>query len=268
MKNLIKKTPDILRFKANSFDAGTYGVEINGNKYTMNLGIGGVGCIKPPEVEKYPPYDSQDLNFGKNLIDPVGEMSRGRIYPGQHLYDENFIPGATMSIRVPAEHVASGKIKIYNESGKINPDDVITIDSGYEWNIENIKLGSLWNLNIDGDPRFQNTTVLIIRVMGRRLDFLYQTKVIYSPEYHHIECAEGSIEIPLGTDGVEEVANKVHLTLINDDSNGGSIMDRQNEDEIVYPRSYSIGGYREQYPPVEFRKRQAPQEFDPEDEMY
>ncbi len=256
MKNLIKKGPKFLRYKNHSFQCGNYTLEINGEKFPVELKYYG-----PVESDTMPEYDSSHICFRRDLIKETGHLHFGRVYPGQeHHSDEKYIPGVDISIGVPAERFASGEVKIYHGDELIKPDDVLTFDDNWVIDTSKVNLGSLWNLTIDGDPRFQNTLIMIIRVWGSCIEFAYQTKVIYSPEDSHIEVAEGKIEFaPRLYDGgnavnIKDYVDKIHLTLIKDNTNGGADMDRQNDD-IVYPRSFGIGGYREMYPPVEFRNR-------------
>lgn len=268
MKNLIKKGPKFLRFKAHSFECGDYTLDINGQSYDVELKFCGPYDMKS---DHEPMYDSSHLHFSKTLIKEEGEIYQGRVYPGQEYRDDKFVPGVSVNIGVPAERFASGEIKIFRNGERINPDDVLTVDDNWIIDTSKIHLGSLWNLTIDGDPRFQNTMIMILRVWGSSIEFAYQTKVIYSTDYSHIEAAEGRIEFaPRIRDcdkslNINDYIDKVHLTLVKDNTNAGADMDRTKEDEVIYPRSYGVGGYREIYPPVEFRtrpKRNPDEEYD------
>ena len=273
MKNLIKKGPKFLRYKAHSFKCGDYTLEINGETYPVELKYCGPDSM---ESDSEPAFDSSHIHFTRDLIKESGSLPRRRIYPGQEFSDEKYVPGVNIGIGVPAERFVSGEVKIYHENELIKPDDVITSDENWIIDTSKVNLGSLWNLTIDGDPRFQNTMIMIIRVWGSCIEFAYQTKVIYSPEYSHVEVAEGRIEFAprLYAGGnaldINDYVDKIHLTLIKDNTNSGADMDRQHEDDIVYPRSYGVGGYREMYPPVEFRKRvkRNPEEDYDEDDEY
>lgn len=257
MKNLIKKGPKFLRYKAHSFKCGDYTLEINGERYPVELKCCGPESMKS---DSEPAFDSSHIHFTRDLVKETGSITRRRIFPGQEFSNEKYVPGVNMGIGVPAERFASGEVKIYYEEELIKPDDVITSDDVWMIDTSKVNLGSLWNLTIDGDPRFQNTMIMITRAWGSCIEFAYQTKVIYSPEYSHIEAAEGRIEFAPrlqagGAVDINDYIDKIHLTLIKDNTNGGADMDRQHEDEIVYPRSYGFGGYREMYPPIEFKKR-------------
>ena len=259
MKNLIKKGPKFLRYKAHSFKCGNYTLEINGEKHEVELEYFGPEDMKS---DSEPAFDTSHLQFTRVLIEETGAIPKRRIYPGQE-YSSNgkYVPGVNIGIGIPAERFASGEVVIYHEGERINPDNVLTSDENWIIDTSKINLGSIWNLTIDGDPRFQNTMIMILHVWGSTIEFAYQTKVIYSPEYSHVEVAEGRIEFsPRMRDGDKPVdifdyINKIHLTLVKDNTNNGADMDRQHDDDIIYPRAYSVGGFRETYPPVEFRKR-------------
>ena len=258
MKNLIKNGPKFLRYKAHSFKCGDYTLEINGEKYHVELKYCGPDDMKS---DSEPAFDSSHIHFTRDLIKESGSIPRRRIYPGQEFSNEKYVPGVNIGIGVPAERFASGEVKIYYGDELIKPDDVLTSDENWIIDISKINLGSIWNLTIDGDPRFQNTMIMILHVWGSTIEFAYQTKVIYSPEYSHVEVAEGRIEFaPRIRDcdkpvDIFDYINKIHLTLVKDNTNNGADMDRQHEDDTIYPRSYGVGGYREIYPPIEFRKR-------------
>lgn len=259
MKNLIKYGPKHPKFKAHSFKCGgDYTLEINGERYPVELKSN--GTLDNPKSKDYTPYcDVYFIHFSRDLIEEVGSIYPGKIYPGQECKKE-YIPGVSIDISVPAERFASGEVKIYHGDNLINPDDVLTVNDNWMIDRSKVNLGSIWNLTIDGDPRFQNTLILITNVWGSNIEFTYQTKVIYSPEYSHIEAATGMIEFAprLNADGstinINDYIDKIHLTLVKDNTNGGADMDRQHGDEIIYPRSYK-GGFHETYPPIEFRKR-------------
>lgn len=259
MKNLIKKCDDLIRFKAHAFECGNnYTLEINGEKYPVELEY--CGPTKDVDNNHMPLYDCHNIHFTKSLINDTGNMHHGRIYPGQEICGEEYVPGVNIDINVPVEHVASGNVKIYHNGEIINPNDVIISSENWMIDTSKINLGSIWNLTIDGDPRFQNTLIMIIRVWGACIEFAYQTRVIYSPEYSHIEAAEGRLMFNRHMQHKDEAINindyvdKIHLTLVKDNTNNGADMDRSNDD-IMYPRSYGVGNYCEDYPPVEFRKR-------------
>jgi hypothetical protein len=258
MKNLIKKGPKFLRYKAHSFKCGDYTLEINGEKYPVELKYCGPEDMKS---DSEPAFDSSHIHFTRDLIKESGSIPRRRIYPGQEFSDEKYVPGVNIGIGVPAERFVSGEVKIYHGDELIKPDDVITSDENWIIDTSKVNLGSLWNLTIDGDPRFQNTMIMILHVWSSIIEFAYQTKVIYSPEYSHVEVAEGRIDFtPRMRNSNEPIdifdyVDKIHLTLVKDNTNNGADMDRQHEDDTIYPRSYGVGGYREIYPPIEFRKR-------------
>jgi hypothetical protein len=211
------------------------------------------------------------MHFYRELIPEEGNIPNRRVYPGQSFMDDKYVPGVNLSLSVPAERFQTGEVKIYKDGTRILPEYVLTEDDD-NWIIDESKihLGSIWSLTIDDDPRFQNTTIMILRIYGGCIEFGYQTKVIYTPDYSHIEAAEGRIDFHpnIGMDNfkIEDYLDKIHLTLIRDNTNGGAAMDRQNEDDIIYPRSYSVGGYREQYPPIPFRER--PKRKPVDDEYY
>ena len=257
MKNLIKKGPKFLRFKKKSFECGDYTIDVNGVKHDLTLTYCGPEC----ERSNFEPlYDTSCMHFHRELIPEEGNIPGHRVYPGQSYMDDKYVPGVNLSLSVPAERFQTGEVKIYKDGTRILPEYVLTEDDD-NWIIDESKihLGSIWSLTIDDDPRFQNTTIMILRVYGSCIEFGYQTKVIYTPDYSHIEAAEGRIDFHpnIGMDNfkIEDYLDKIHLTLIKDNTNGGADMDRQNEDDIIYPRSYSVGGYREQYPPIPFRER-------------
>ena len=273
MKNLIKKGNDLIRFKEHAFECGdNYTLEINGEKYPVELGYCGP-VIKDEDNSHMPPYETHMINFNKRLINETGVIRQGRIYPGQEICGEAYVPGVNININVPVEHVASGEIKIYHGDELINPNDVIISSENWMIDTSKINLGSLWNLTIDGDPRFQNTMIMIIRVYGSCIEFAYQTRVVYSPEYSHIEAAEGRLMFDYRSYkgesiNINDYVDKIHLTLVKDNTNNGADMDRTSDD-IIYPRSYGVGTYREEYPPIEFRKRSAKRNLDEDcDEMY
>lgn len=260
MKNIIKKGHKFLKFKAKSFECGDgYSVEINGERYDGSIKFFGPSSANDG-LE--PMYDSSNVSFVKELIPDTGSIPDSiRLYPGQKVRDTDFKAGVYISISIPADRFAAGDVKLFRHGEKINPDDVLTDDDDI-WVVdeEKVHLGSIWNLTIDDDPRFQNTLIMITRIWGGCVEFAYQTHVQYTPDYTHIEAAEGRIDLNGSRNRynpveINEIVSKVHLTLVKDNTNGGAVMDRQHEDEIVYPRSYGIGGYREQYPPIEFRKR-------------
>lgn len=271
MKNIIKKGPKFLRFKVGSFECGDYTLDINGQKYEVTLSE-----FEPDSIKdgKEPRFDSSNIHFHREIIPDENASHFTRLYPGQSAHNENYVPGINFGISIPAKHFATGVVKIYHKGEQINPDDVLTSDERYVIDEDKIHLGSIWNLTIDDDPRFQNTLIMVMRIWGSCIEFGYQTRVIYSPEYSHIEAAEGRIELYPRRDNDPELVNehlrRVHLTLVKDNTNGGAVMDRQHDDEVVYPRSYSVGGYREQYPPVEFRKRikrNPEEEYDENDDF-
>lgn len=273
MKNLIKKCNDSIRFKAHAFECGDdYTLEINGEKYPVKLEY--CGPVKKDEpIDHMPLYETHMIHFTKTLINESGVIRQGRIYPGQEIYGEEYVPGVNINIDVPVEHVSSGKVKIYHGDKLINPNDVIISRENWMIDTSKINLGSIWDLTIDGDPRFQNTMIMITRIYGSCIEFAYQTRVIYSPEYSHVEAAEGRLMFNYlrhngESTNINDYVDKIHLTLVKDNTNSGADMDRSNND-ILYPRSYGIGGYREDYPPVEFRKRSAKRDLDEDydDEM-
>lgn len=253
MKNLIKKGPKFIRYKANSFKCGDYTLEINGEKYGVKLKNGGL--LK--ETDTVPAYDVNFLNFIRELIKETGSPFNTKIPSGQEY--SHYVPGVNICINVPADRFAAGEVVIYHDGERINPDDVLTLEDNWMIDTNKVNLGSIWNLTIDGDPRFQNTMIMITRIWGSSIEFAYQTKVIYSPEYSHVEVAEGLIDFyPNNAEHnfkIEDYLDKIHLTLIKDNTNCGADMDRQNEADVIYPRAYSFGGYREQYPPIPFRER-------------
>lgn len=274
MKNLIKKGPDSIRFKAHSFECGdNYTLEINGEKYPVELGYYGPEIKDEPTNNYMPPYGTHEIHFNKRLINETGSIRHGRIYPGQEICGEAYVPGVDINIHVPVEHFASGRVKIYHGDELINPNNVITTKENWMVDTSKINLGSIWNLTIDGDPRFQNTMIMIINVYGFCIEFAYQTRVVYSPEYSHVEAAEGRLMFNryMHKDesiNINDYVDKIHLTLVKDNTNNGADMDRSNDD-IIYPRSYGVGSYREEYPQVEFRKRtKHNHDEDCDDEMY
>lgn len=256
MKNLIKKGPEICRFKAGSFECGEeYTLEINGEKHNVGLSVYKSGGV---EAARMPLHDVSFVCFHRTLIpgDPYPFINP--VYPGQNICNGKHVPGVGINIDVPAERFANGEVKIYYQDKLINPDDVLKISDEYIVDTDKINMGSLWNLTIDGDPRFQNTLVLITHVYGSTIEFSYQTRVIYTSDYAHIECAEGRIDFTHRTDSdgkpinIMDYIDKIHFTLVKDNTNGGADMDRTNAN-LIYPRSYN-GGYREIYPPIKFRE--------------
>lgn len=276
MKNLIKKCDDLIRFKAHAFECGdNYTLEINGEKYPVALEY--CGPVGKYDGNHMPIYESRMIHFTRVLINESGVIRQGRIYPGQEICGEKYVPGVNINISIPVEHFVDGKVKIYHGDELINPNDVIISSENWMIDASKINLGSIWNLTIDGDPRFQNTMIMIIRAYGSCIEFAYQTRVVYSPEYSHIEAAEGRLMFDYrymhkdGTTNINDYVDKIHLTLVKDNTNNGADMDRSNDD-IVYPRSYGVGSYREDYPPVEFRKRMKrnpdeDEDYDPYDEV-
>ena len=271
MKNLIKKGPKFFRYKAHSFKCGDYTLEINGERYPVELKYFGPEDMKS---DSEPAFDSSNIHFTRDLIKETGLIPNRRIYPGEELSDEKYVPGVNIGISVPAERFVSGEVKIYHGDELIKPDDVIVSDENWIIDTSKVNLGSIWNLTIDDDPRFQNTMIMITRIYGSCIEFAYQTRVIYSPEYSHVEAAEGRLMFNYlrhkgESTNINDYIDKIHLTLVKDNTNNGADMDRTSDD-IIYPRSYGIGGYREDYPPVEFRKRTAKRNLDEDcdDEMY
>ena len=160
--------------------------------------------------------------------------------------------GVCETLSIPAEYVVDGVVKIYDNDGSLIKDAVVT-EPIYGVS-DDIKVGQIYKLTIDGDPRFNNTLIMIMET-STVIRFVYQTKVVYSPEFSRIECAEGIIDVVDFRSNEPFDTSSVHLELVQDVTDVSSVIDRTNLDEIHYPESQI--GFVESYPAIEPRKRRT-----------
>ena len=262
MKNLIKDDKPRYVFKAEVFKSGIeYDIEINGIMRTYSI-----PACRVPRGVKERNYNSPWLHFTNTLYEENGPA----YFEDRRQPNKDYIPGIHESVSVDAQLVALGIVKI-REKGQtewMNPDDMLIKENVKVIDTDRIKPGQLWSLTIDGDPRFNNTTIMIIPShYGTALRFIYQTNVMYTEGYSQTETAEGVIEF-MNRKGELNNLDNVHITLLQDNTNpSGAIMDRSKDNEYIYPRTYPIG-YKEIYPPIEFTKRNKCEYDDPNEEYY
>lgn len=262
IQELIKKEAENVTFRPDAFEYDT--------RYVVEVKKDGISklwkTIEPPQQYSTiapPPLDpnNKKMHFGYTTItmfnnvierDPIDDPLTIPHIPSRHKRYHvrmEWNPGVTEHISISALCVKNGDIIIRHEDGT-PVEDPTTVTEYYGFDGDKIEEGSIWKLTIDGDPRFQNTLIMIMRV-DRSIRFLYQAKVIYSDDYSKLETAEGFIEL-YNSKGEMNDLTSVDLELVHQRSNPGCDMDRTN-DEIIYPQGYN--GYREAYPGYEFAKR-------------
>ena len=228
MKNLLKDNEPMYMFKPNCFEYDTkYELEIDGKPQIYKT------CPKPkyigpngqsePEIREFPKPFATFMNV---LFDgdPIPEPDPSR--PNIHMPRYGFgptrprrIPEIRETISIEAIHVAKGIVHIRkfedpSNTSWIDMDDLVTVEQRKSIDFEKIKPGQIWRLSIDGDSRFQNTLIMILSSYGDVLRFVYQTKVIYSTDYHQIDTAEGCINLYVNSTGSMNDIDKVHLELV------------------------------------------------------
>ena len=271
MKNLLKDQEPMYMFKPGCLEYETdYEIEVNGNtliykthpkpKFITREGH------PEPEFEEYPkPF----MTFSNQLFngDPIPDpdpITFGTPFPRYGFKPEpHRIPDIRETICIEAIHVAKDIVHIRKfddacDTPWIPIDDLVTVEHRKSIDFNKIKPGQIWKLTIEGDPRFQNTMVMILGSYGDRLRFVYQTTVIYTTDYQQTDTAEGCIELYDRSTGNMNNIDIVHLELITDNTNpDGATMDRTQREKFLYPSSFTLG-YQEHYPalpPRERRKR-------------
>lgn len=257
MENLLMEGRPLVLFKIGAIRKGTeYDIEVNGHKRTYRTHA---SEFRVPQKE----WERPTIFLSNELL-----PSNGNPYTDSysHKYNEDFVEGVYESVSITAKHIMSGAVKI-KESGTnewLTPDELLVVKTRKEFNPDKIKGGQLWSLTVDGDDRFQNTTIMILELGFNCIRFQYQTKVKHSDDFSTIESAEGVIDL-YTRDGELQDISKIHLTLINDNTNpNGSIMDRSEPSKYVYPRAFGIG-FRSDIPERELRERK-PIKLDEDDD--
>lgn len=274
MKNLIKQSDPYYAFKPDAFEPDTeYDLEIGEFLKTYKT----YPERKPVPMYKgepaYAPAPQPWIQMENLLVKgeplPDAGLPDSVKYPRPYHWSPVKCPLRDVSehIDFEAEHVIKGLVRIrkHGDTKWINPDDIIVCEKKHEIDHDKIKPGQIWKLTIDGDPRFQNTMIMILPSNGHRLRFIYQTIVIYATDYKVSDTAEGNIDLYHNDNKMIDIS-KVHLELITDNTNpNGSELDRTKNSEYIYPSSYDIG-YREDYPAIEPRKRRSPLYFGEDEE--
>lgn len=273
MKNLLKDQEPMYMFKPNCLEYDTdYEIEVNGNTliyktYPKPKFITCEGHPEPePELKDYPkPFMGfSNLLFNGDPIPDSEPITFGTPFPRYGFEPKpHRISDIRETLSIEAIHVAKGIARIRKLDGDADTpwipiDDLVTVEHRKSIDFNKIKPGQIWKLTIDGDPRFQNTLVMILGSFGDKLRFVYQTTVIYTTDYQQTDTAEGSIELYDRSTGNMNNIDIVHLELITDNTNpDGATMDRTQCDKFLYPSSFTLG-YQEHYPalpPRERRKR-------------
>ena len=282
MKNLLKENEPMYMFKPGCLEYETdYEIEVDGN-YLIYKTYPKPKFIKrhegdpEPDIKEFP---KAFMTFMNRLFqgDPIPEpkpITLGSPIPSYGFGPrERRIPDICETISIEAIHVAKGIVRIRKfdddacDAPWMDVDDLITVEHRKSIDFNKIKPGQIWKLTIDGDPRFQNTLVMILGSYGDRLRFVYQTTVIYATDYQQTDTAEGCIDLYDRSTGNMNNIDIVHLELVTDNTNpDGAIMDRTQSDKFLYPSSFSLG-YQEHYPELPPRERKRITDDDYDDDL-
>ena len=273
MKNLLKDNEPMYMFKPNCLEYDTdYEIEVNGNHliyktYPKPKFIKRYEDQPEPEIKEWPkPFMtfSNHLFQDDSIPDPDPKpIPFGRPIP-RYGFDSvpHRIPSICEALSIEAIHIVKGIVRIREfdydacDTPWMDVDDLVVVEQRKSIDFNKIKPGQIWKLTIDGDPRFQNTLIMILSSFRDRLRFVYQTKVMYSQEYEETDTAQGYIDL-YDQNGEMNDISKVHLELVTDNTNpDGATMNRTQCDKFIYPSSFSLG-YTENYPPIPPRERKA-----------
>ena len=249
MINIIKEDAPYLYLKEGVIEPNTaYDILIDGHERTM---------MSPEPINNQRPY-----SYKTSFIHLMNVLSKGDEIKPHPVYSYNrrrepVKMNITESISFVVDDIFNGRVKMkkHGDAEWMRPEVFVDKDTMKSIDTDKIKPGQLWKLTIDGDPRFQNTLIMIIPCYWNALRFIYQTNVLYPDGYNQTETSEGNIELYDRNENLIDIS-KVHLTLVKDCTNPeGSSLDRTNEDKFIYPTSYNIG-YKEAYPEIKPRKRE------------
>lgn len=258
MRKFIKQGNDNVNFKNGVFKQNeVYEIEYpDGTKRTWKW-----QCPS----EKGCNYSTPVAYFGNTIIDAEPprpsngddglEMSYGYSLMWQYRCNNSCrIPiSVHESLSIDAIYVASGQIKIYSNGILMKPDDILKSSKTMYVDQDLIKIGSIYRLTIDDDPRFQNTLIMITSLNYGRLVFTYQTRIIYSNDLIETNMCTGEINL-ISRDGhclSEDLIDKIHLELVHEVDENSAPLDRTNDD-VYYSRGY-MGRFLVEYPPREYR---------------
>ena len=185
------------------------------------------------------------------------EMSYGYGYSVAWRYEHNNScrtpMGVHESLSIDAIYVASGEIKIYSNGVLMKPDDILETSKTIYVDQDLIKLGSIYRLTIDDDPRFHNTLIMITGFGYGKLVFAYQTRIIYSNDLIETNMCTGEIDL-MSRDGhclSDDLIDKIHLELVHEVDKNSTPLDRTNDD-VYYSRGF-MGRFLVEYPPRDYR---------------
>lgn len=280
MKNLLKDQEPMYMFNPNCLEYDTdYEIEVNGNTliYKTYPKPKLITCEGHPEPE-LKDYPKPFMTFSNQLFngDPIPDsepITFGTPFPRYGFEPKpHRISDICETLSIEAIHVAKGIVRIRKLDGDADTpwipiDDLVTVEHRKSIDFNKIKPGQIWKLTIDGDPRFQNTLVMILGSYGDRLRFVYQTTVIYATDYQQTDTAEGCIDLYDRSTGNMNDIDKVHLELVTDNTNpDGATMDRTQSNKFLYPSSFSLG-YQEHYPELPPRERKHITDDDYDDDL-
>ena len=286
LSEAIVEVGTVLSFNPEAFDFDTkYIVEADGYSklFSSNSWDDVARCNSPdsdPKRVKSWQFSGNLISLRNTIIEPRENKFNkpNRRTAPNHTYPWRWNSSELVElIQVPCELVHDGSIKLYHEDGSpVENPTIIKEMYGIDYNM--IKPGQIWKLTIDGDPRFQNTMVMIMKDNERydnyrTLNFIYQTETLYEDGYSERQTANGVIEVYNHSEGKEELndLSKVHMELVIDNSNPDGTRIDCSDPDMVFPRRYGVG-LREIWPDIRPYPKRSDKSRDPyndtTDKMY
>lgn len=251
MKKFIKDGNPLVDFKAGVFvNNEIYDIIYpDGTKHSWHfIGTGNSDICSP-----YAYFGNVIVADKYNTSDDVN----GRASYGYRLqwirHDDDPCNGINESISINAIYVLKGVIKIYHNGELMKPDDILETKPTKYIDFDRVKIGSIYKLTIDDDPRFQNTMIMVTAIHQNALIFAYQTRIIYSNDTMETTMCTGTINLMNRNREymTDDIINKVHLELVYEVPSDSTPLDR-TDDDLYYPRGY-MGQFTVTYPETKFR---------------